>query len=382
MFDQKSFKESKQYFFRERSPGQPWQMISLELVPGNRCQLSCRNCYKRGQSNIKSVTENLGDMPVGFAEDILAQAHECGFSEVAFIGGEPTLHPQLLHLVNGALAFGFTPVVCTNGILMADPVYAEEIAQPGVTVMIHAPLPEPAAGLHDAHAGMAGYNNLLYKASANLSARSGVTVVAEIAVIRPFLPYIPQVLSWCHSQGVRPFIEMNRRYDNRGSFPDAASPEETKELFELLATYDLLSPNHLVPPLYSQPCTMSITGVHIKNNGSGDCGGVYSCCAQGICHGDLRKESLASLLMRPSFEVFRKQDDWIAGPCRHCEDYGLCRGGCRGEAFLAFGCARASCPVCWKIPSEIRLDRSVMCPPDCAGCPLEGTCPPHRLEYS
>ena len=57
----------------------------------------------------------------------------------------------------------------------------QRIAQPGVTVMIHAPLPESAAGLHDAHVGMAGYNDLLYQASANLSACSGVKVVAEIA---------------------------------------------------------------------------------------------------------------------------------------------------------------------------------------------------------
>ena len=111
-------------------------------------------------------------------------------------------------------------------------------------------------------------------------------------VIRSFLPYIPEVLRWCHCERVRPFIEMNRRYDNRATFPDAASPEETKELFDLLAEYDLLSPNLLVPPLYGQPCTMSITGIHIKNNGSGDYGGVYSCCAQGICHGDLPEKKV------------------------------------------------------------------------------------------
>jgi len=354
-------------------------MISLELVPGTRCQLSCRNCYKLGQSDIKSVTEHIGDMPFGFAEDILKQAHEYGFAEVAFIGGEPTLHPQLPRLVNGVLAMGLKPIVCTNGILMADPVYAAEIAQPGVTIVIHAPLPAIAAGLHDIHVGMAGYNDLLYKACENLSACNDVTLVAEIVIIRPFLPFIPEVLRWCHRQGARPFIEMNRRYDNMGKFIDSASPEETKELFELLATEESLPPKLLMPPIYGQPCTMSITGIHVKNYGNGDCGRVYSCCAQGICHGDLRDDNLASILARTSFEVFQKQDIWIAGPCRQCEDYRLCRGGCRGEAFLAFGCARASCPVCWKIPAEIRCDSSVMCPSECSGCPLEGTCQPHRL---
>ena len=353
-------------------------MISLELVPGTSCQLSCRNCYKRGQSDIKPVTDHSGNMPVGFAEDILAQAYEYGFSEVAFIGGEPTLHPQLPHLVNRALAMGLTPVVCTNGILMADHLYAAEIAKPGVTVVIHAPLPTIAAGLHDIHAGMAGYNDLLYKAFENLSACKGVMLVAEIVIIRPFLPFIPEVLRWCHRQGARPFIEMNRRYDTMDTFTDAASPEETKELFELLATDESLPEKLLAPPFYGQPCTMSITGIHVKNYGNGDCGKVYSCCAQSICHGDLRNDNLETIFTRTSLEVFQKQDDWIAGPCRQCKDYRWCRGGCRGEAFLAFGCARASCPVCWKIPAEIRCDYSVMCPSECSGCPLEGSCEPRR----
>jgi radical SAM protein with 4Fe4S-binding SPASM domain len=136
----------------------------------------------------------------------------------------------------------------------------------------------------------------------------------------------------------------------------------------------------IIPPAFGQPCTMAITGVHIKNFGNGDFGGVYSCCAQQVRHGDLRRQTLAKVLAVHSLEVFKNQDEWIFGPCRECQHYSICRGGCRGEAYLAFGCPRASSPACWHISSEVRDDPRVMAPSTCAGCPLEGNpaCHPRR----
>jgi len=83
---------------------------------------------------------------------------------------------------------------------------------------------------------------------------------------------------------------------------------------------------------------MSITGLHVKNFGGGNYGGVYSCCAQSICHGDLKQKSLEEILTDPAMAVFKDQDYWIAEPCRSCEFYPVCRGGCR----LRAGRARAA----------------------------------------
>lgn len=97
-------------------------------------------------------------------------------------------------------------------------------------------------------------------------------------------------------------------------------------------------------------------------------------------HGDLKERSLAEVLAVPGVAVFQEQDEWIAGPCRDCEYYASCRGGCRGEAALVFGCSRASCPVCWHIDPEFRNNPAVMMPASCKGCPLLGhhDCHPKR----
>jgi len=309
-------------------------------------------------------------MPIGFAEDALDQAAAAGFSEAALIGGEPTLHPDLPRLIQHALARGLDPILCSNGVRLADPGYAEAVALPGVTLVLHAPLPDRFAELHDQHVARPGYNRLLQQAFDNVVGRTGVTLVAELVLLDKFLEAAEDVLRWCIARDIKPLLEMNRRHDPGILYPGAAAPEAVGALFDRLRSIESGSFDP-TPPAFGIPCSMSISGVHVKNHGGGDWGGVYSCCAQHVRHGDLREEPLSEILERPSFEVFRDQERWIHGPCRDCDLYSVCQGGCRGESFLAFGCPRASCPTCWRIPAELRADASRMAPTTCAGCPLE-----------
>lgn len=361
------------YGFREKGVVL-YQSFALELVPGFKCQLHCRNCYKRnGEVGIRGG----GDMPAAFVKDALLQAKDCGFAEAVFIGGEPTLHPDLPEFMDFASKIGLTPILCTNGIKLADANYATRIAVPGSVLVLHAPLP---GSVHDSHVGHEGYQALLEKAYDNVIGSERVTIVAEIVVIQRYLKYIPEMYQWCLERGITPFIEINRRYDNGFVYSDTVEPEKVRELFERLTAMMSIPPSVLVPPAFGQPCTMAITGLHVKNLGDGDYGGVYSCCAQKVRHGDLLRQRLAEVLADKSLAVFKQQDEWIYGPCSSCQYYATCRGGCRGEATLAFGCPRASCPVCWHISVERRSDPAVMVPATCAGCPLEGNsaCHPRR----
>jgi len=365
-------KEDARYFgFRERGKCRNFQSFALEIVPGWTCQLRCANCYK----GKKSALDN-GRMPKEFVMNALAQAKGCDFGETVFIGGEPTLHPALPGLVVESLRLGMTPIVVTNGIKMADRAYVDEIALNGVTLVLHAPFQRAT---QDSHAGLAGYHDKLMQAYDNVLGRDGVTVVAEMLLTTTFLPQIPDVYRWCRDRGVNPYIEMVRRNDDGVRTDGTPDNEEVHRLFQSLAWIDNVDVP-LTPPMFAQPCTMAITGVHVKNFGSGDYGGVYSCCAQHVRHGDMKTESLTEILATPGMRVFKDQDEWIYGPCTRCADYNYCKGGCRGEAALAFGCPRASCPLCWKIPAEVREDPAHMVPPNCAGCPLEDNpaCHPRR----
>lgn len=361
------------YGFRETGMVNKYQSCALEIVTG--CQLDCFNCYldktRQGRGNGKNPMDS------DFVYGVIKQARELGFFEIVFIGGEPTLHNQLPQFVEMTLGLGLSPIVCTNGIRLSDAQYCSKVALPGTTIVIHGLLPMPWHTM-DSHVSYRQYTERLRESYLNLDRirQKGVTVVAESTVITTFYDHLLEFHGWCREQGITPFVEVNRRGNNGKCSDISCSPEKVLELFQAMQGYDTENGYPadllLVPPAYGQRCTMSVTGVHIKNFGQGDYGGVYSCCAQTIRHGDLKEQSLAEILKSPGMGVFKEQDNWIAGPCAECEHYAECRGGCRGEAALAFGCSRASCPVCWHIPEEVRNDSRVMMPPSCDGCPLEG----------
>lgn len=362
-------KEDSYYAFRELGSKSKFQSFALEIVAG--CQLKCGNCYRLPQKKVDP-------MPSHFISRMIMEARGSGFAEVVFIGGEPTLHPDLPQHTEKALEEGLAPILCTNGVRLAEKEYCEQIIFEGMTVVIHGMIQAPDK-IMDQHVSVVGYKEKLQKAYNNLNElrkRRNFTIVAEAVVIKPFLPHLLDFHKECRKNNYIPFIELNRRGNNGCENKLSVSPEEVRNVFIQLQEWDYansagLADKLLTPPAYGNKCTMSITGLHVKNFGNGNYSGVYSCCAQSICHGNLREKTLQEIIADPSMQVYKDQDRWIAGPCQQCGHYPICRGGCRGEAMLAFGCPRASCPSCWHIPPEIRKDYVKMRPSDCSGCPLE-----------
>lgn len=373
-------KEEKSFYgFREKGQGSRFQSFALELVAG--CQLRCGNCYRE-----PAKQKDPGLMPAEFVYRVIESARDAGFAEIVLIGGEPTLHNDLPKFIAAVLKNGLTPILCTNGLRLADDNYCHSLALPGTVVVIHGLIPMPTEEF-DRHAQMPGYAERLKRAYQNLNPlrQEGVQVVSETVIIRPFLPYLSRFHKQCREDGLVPFIEINRRGNNGQPNGLSVAPEEIRDLFCQLQDWDIknmpeLADRTLTPPAYGNKCTMSITGLHVKNFGNGNFGGVYSCCAQTVCHGNLKKKSLAEIISDPSVLIFKDQDRWIAGPCRQCELYQACKGGCRGEAVLAFGCSRASSPACWHLAPGIRQNPKLMMPPNCDGCPIEGRaeCRPRR----
>lgn len=365
------------YGFREQGKKSKYQSFALEIVAG--CQLRCGNCYR------EPVNER-GIMSSEFVIKMIHEAGKVGFAEIVLIGGEPTLHPDLPDFISATIRNGLTPILCTNGIRLAEEKYCEKVVLPGTTVVVHGLVPLPPK-MMDQHVKMTGYTEQLQRAYRNLESLKsyGITIVSEVVVIKTFLPRLLEFHKNCRAKGFIPFIEINRRGNNGRPNDLSVTPAESYELFLHLQSWDRqyapeLADEILTPPAYGMKCTMSITGLHVKNFGRGDYCKVYSCCAQTVCHGDLSEKSLDEILADPSISVFKNQDEWVFGPCRKCHYYLVCRGGCRGEAVLTFGCSRASCPSCWYISPEIRRDHRQMVPGTCKDCPLDGNqgCKPKR----
>jgi radical SAM protein with 4Fe4S-binding SPASM domain len=356
--------------FREHAGDTTLQSFALELVPGHVCELNCECCYKKN-----GPIKKTGAIPFEAACDYILQAKEEGFGEIVLIGGEPLLHPQIFDLIRYIRGqIRLTPILATNAVKLADSESAEQLKGQEVVLVTHAYFPGGETVI-DKFAGKNGYAEILKRAIGNIRKIPDVKLVLEMPLNDTLFPHAFDFFQYCREQGITPFIEFSRATDN-GAATSSVTPEQVAELFGKMREYDLrncpsLADPKISPPAYGNKCTMSITGLHVKNFGDGDYGGVYSCCAQKIKHGDLREAKLHKIMQSPTLAVFVDQDKYIVGPCKDCEIYDICKGGCRGQAFLKFGCPRASSPACHLIPKEIRENPVIMAPSSCIGCPAE-----------
>lgn len=114
-------------------------MRNVDVNIGKACNLRCRFC-----SNGDPLPEELRWADPAAAEAELLRRRQEGAEAVGFLGGEPTLYPQLERLVRAARAAGFSRIaLCTNGTRLADADLLQRLLDAGVTrvaVSIHSHL--------------------------------------------------------------------------------------------------------------------------------------------------------------------------------------------------------------------------------------------------
>jgi MoaA/NifB/PqqE/SkfB family radical SAM enzyme len=104
----------------------PSTFLWLELT--GQCQLACSHCYADS-----SPAGTHGTMTADDWRLVIDQAAEMGVRTVQFIGGEPTLHPDLPELVRHALSRALAVEVFTN-LVHVTPAIWEAFGQPGVSL--------------------------------------------------------------------------------------------------------------------------------------------------------------------------------------------------------------------------------------------------------
>jgi MoaA/NifB/PqqE/SkfB family radical SAM enzyme len=76
--------------------------LVIELT--DRCNLRCGHCFEARHAGT-------GDLPLALLEKVLREGKPCGIEQLAFTGGEPTIHPQFSEIIRrvgeAGVAFGF-----------------------------------------------------------------------------------------------------------------------------------------------------------------------------------------------------------------------------------------------------------------------------------
>ncbi|NCC25130.1 MAG: radical SAM protein [Deltaproteobacteria bacterium] len=86
-----------------------------------RCNLACRYCFAR-----ELIDEYPQDMDEVRFDTLLSWMRKTALPAAAFIGGEPTLHPDLADMIERTTDAGIAPVLFTNGLFR--PGLAERLA--------------------------------------------------------------------------------------------------------------------------------------------------------------------------------------------------------------------------------------------------------------
>jgi radical SAM protein with 4Fe4S-binding SPASM domain len=118
------------------------QLRFLWLEITGRCQLRCRHCYSESGPD-----KGHGCMTTDDWRRVLDEAAELDVSDVQFIGGEPTLHPDLAELVQHALGRALAVEVYSNLVRVTDTLW-DVFQRPGVRLATS--YYSPDAAQHDA----------------------------------------------------------------------------------------------------------------------------------------------------------------------------------------------------------------------------------------
>jgi hypothetical protein len=134
--------------------------------------------------------------------DALRQTRDAGEDTIFFVGGEPTLHPQLFDLVRTAHSLGFASIgLQTNGRRLASENLVQDLVENGLT-MVDISMMGSDAACHDYHTGIPGSFDETTRgieAAVSTSLEVGITAV----VTRSNYRGLGSIVERAHSLGVR-----------------------------------------------------------------------------------------------------------------------------------------------------------------------------------
>jgi len=151
-------------------------------ITGTLCNLACRHCF-----NASGPRDPwLGMLAPDVVRRYLREAEALGVREVYFTGGEPFLHPEILSVLQDALAVA--PVtVLTNGTLIDDTLADRLARMSGLarySLEIRVSLDAPTAAENDAIRGRGSFANAL-GAIRRLAARGLPPIVTATEIVAP-----------------------------------------------------------------------------------------------------------------------------------------------------------------------------------------------------
>ncbi|THF74624.1 pyrroloquinoline quinone biosynthesis protein PqqE [Cohnella fermenti] len=319
----------------------------------HRCPLHCPYC-----SNPVELQRRESELSTDEWCRVLDQAGELGVAQVHFTGGEPLLRPDLERLVGRARENGLYVNLITSGVGLTEE-RVRQLKEAGVD-SVQLSVQAPNAELSDSIAGFRAHE-LKRQAAARIRA-SGLPLHMNVVLHRANLPLLEEMIELCEEWGAERLELANAQYYGWALRNISQLLPTREQLEEAEAVYarakerigDRIELLWILPDYYEQYPKPCMGGWGRLSLTVAPDGRVLPCTASSdirtLVFENVKERELAWIWHEsPSFNAYRGYD-WMPEPCRSCERKEHDYGGCRCQAFLLTGDARATDPVCVRSP--------------------------------
>jgi pyrroloquinoline quinone biosynthesis protein E len=327
----------------------------------HRCPLGCPYC-----SNPLALDAPKDELDTETWARVLREAAGLGILQVHLSGGEPASRRDLTEIVASAHAAGLYSNLITSGVGLTD-ARLRQLADNGLDhVQVSIQDAEP-----DSADRIAGYDGAFARkqAVAAETARLGLPLTVNVVVHRLNIERIGDMVALALSLGAQRVEIAHVQYYGWALKNRAALMPSREQAMDAMATVDALRKAHhgrividsALPDYYARYPKPCMGGWGRRSLNVTPSGKVLPCHAAEVIPGltfwSVTEHSLADIWRHaPAFNAFRGTD-WMAEPCRSCPKQREDFGGCRCQAFLLTGNARATDPVCHLSPLHDQVER-------------------------
>ena len=326
------------------------RLLSMEIEFSRRCNFRCSYCY------VPSKEELANELSRAELKNVILQAKRLGAGKIIILGGEPSIYPHLVEMINFLKDEDLDVEMFTNGSGIT-PDLARFLIQKKVRVVLKQNSRDEE--VQDRLAGKNGAFQIISRALACLKEvgypASDAFLAISTIICQQNIKELPEMWQWLREQKIEPYFEVITPQGNaiQNKWLEVG-PEELRSIFTRLAKIDrevygrYWEPQ---PPLAGNKCMRHQVSCVVTAKGD-----VMPCVGVTIPIGNIRERKLADIIR--TSEVINNLKNYrqmIKGECRTCEKAEECYG-CRGAAYQLTGDYLASDPTCWRIASNQCFD--------------------------
>lgn len=320
----------------------------------HRCPLGCPYC-----SNPLALDRRDDELDTAAWARVFREAAALGVLQVHLSGGEPAARRDLPEIVKASRDAGLYSNLITSAIGLT-PQMLSALADVGLDhVQVSIQDCDEASADH-----IAGYKgaSARKRAIAGEVVRLGLPLTINMVVHRANIARIEPMVELALSLGASRVEIAHVQYYGWAMKNRAALMPSRAQVDEAVRQVEMLRARHhghividaVVPDYYARFPKPCVGGWGRRSLNVTPAGKVLPCHAAEIIPGlefwNVREHSLSEIwLSSPAFNAFRGED-WMQEPCKSCARREQDFGGCRCQAFLLAGDARATDPVCHLSP--------------------------------